>query len=111
MFLISPAFAETAATAAQQPSAIPQLFLMGGMLLIFYFILWRPQAKQRKSHKELMTNLSKGDEVLLSGGMLGRVIKVDDDYAVLDIAKDVNIKIQKNAVISSLPKGTLKAID
>ena len=58
-----------------------------------------------------MTNLSKGDEVLLSGGMLGRVIKVDDDYAVLEIAKDVNIKIQKNAVISSLPKGTLKAID
>ncbi len=111
MFLISPAFAETAAGAAQQPSAVPQLILMGGMLLIFYFILWRPQAKQRKAHKELMGNLGKGDEVIMSGGMLGRVQKVDEDYAVLEISKDVNIKIQKSAIISTLPKGTLKAIE
>ena len=110
MLLISPAFAEGAAVAAQ-PSAIPQFILMAGMLVLFYFILWRPQAKQRKLHKELMEGLGKGDEVLLSGGLLGRVLKLDDNYAVLEIANDVSIKIQKSAVVSALPKGTLKAID
>lgn len=110
MLFISPAFAEGAATAAQ-PSPIPQFILMAGMLVLFYFILWRPQAKQRKLHKELMEGLGKGDEVLLSGGILGRVLKLDDNYALLEIANEVNIKIQKSAVVSALPKGTLKAID
>lgn len=111
MFLISPAFAEVAAPAAAQPSAIPQIMLMLGMLVLFYFIMWRPQAKQRKAHKELMTSLTKNDEVLISGGLLGRINKVDENYAVLEIAPNVNIKIQKNAVVSALPKGTLKAIE
>jgi preprotein translocase subunit YajC len=110
MLLISPAFAEGAAAAAQ-PSPIPQFILMAGMLVLFYFILWRPQAKQRKLHKQLMDGLGKGDEVVLSGGLLGRVLKLDDNYAVLEIANDVSIKIQKSAVVSALPKGTLKAID
>jgi len=111
MFFISPAFAEAAPAAAAQPSAIPQMLLMAVMLVIFYFILWRPQAKQRKAHNELMTNLAKGDEIVLGGGMLGRIQKIDDNYAVVEIASNVNIKVQKNAVVSALPKGTLKAID
>lgn len=107
--LIDVAYAEAATAAA--PSAVPQFILMAGMLVIFYFILWRPQSKQRKLHKELMDNLSKGDEVLIGGGMLGRVQKIDENYAVLEIAPNVNIKIQKSSVVSALPKGTLKAID
>lgn len=110
MIFISPAFAE-AATTPVQPSPVPQFILMAGMLVLFYFILWRPQAKQRKAHKELMEGLGKGEEVLLSGGILGKIQKLDDNYAVLEIANNVTIKVQKNAVVSALPKGTLKAID
>lgn len=108
--MINVAHAEAAAAVPAQ-SPIPSFIMMAGMLVIFYFILWRPQAKQRKAHKELMEGLSKGDEVLIGGGMLGRVQKLDDNYAVLEIADGVNIKIQKSSVVSALPKGTLKAID
>ena len=108
--LLSVAYAEAAGQQAA-PSAMPQFILMAGMLLIFYFLLWRPQAKQRKQHKSLMESLGKGDEVLVGGGMLGRIQKVDENYAVLEIAPNVAIKVQKNAIVSALPKGTLKAID
>ncbi len=110
--IISTAYAEAVPAApAPQGSAISQLILLGGMLLIFYFILWRPQAKQRKEHKSLIDNLTKGDEVVMSGGILGKIIKVDELYSVIEIANNVQIKVQKAAVMASLPKGTLKAIN
>jgi len=106
---IQAAYAEGAA--APQPSPVPQLILMAGMLVLFYFILWRPQAKQRKAHQDLMSNLNKGDEVVLSGGMMGEIQKVTDNYALLEIGTGTSIKVQKSAIVSALPKGTLKAID
>lgn len=108
--MINSAYAEAGAAAAGQPGILPQVLLMGGMLVFFYFLLWRPQSKQRKSHNALMESLNKGDEVIMSGGMLGKIQKVDDLYAVLEIASNVSIKVQKNNIISALPKGTLKEI-
>ena len=109
-FFISPAYADGAAVAAQQPSAIPQLVMLGGFVLIFYFLLWRPQSKRQKEHRELVGGLGKGDEVVMNGGLMGKVTKVDDEYAVVEIANNVEVKIQKASVASVLPKGTLKAI-
>ncbi|MES2664415.1 MAG: preprotein translocase subunit YajC [Pseudomonadota bacterium] len=110
MFLISPAYAETAAATPPAGAAWIQLVMMAGLFLIFYFLLIRPQNKQRREHRALIENLTKGDEVVLGGGLLGRITQVDDQYANLEIAQNVEVRVQKSAVISALPKGTLKSI-
>ena len=107
---ISEAMAEGGAAAAAGPSAVPQLVMLGGFLLIFYFLLWRPQSKRQKEHRDLVGGLGKGDEVVMNSGMLGKVVKVDDDYLVLDTGNNVELKFQKIAVHAVLPKGTMKAI-
>ena len=84
-----------------------------GMLVIFigifYFLLIRPQMKRNKELRNLLSNLGTGDEVMTSGGLLGRVEKVSESYVDLAIADNVVIKVQKQAVISVVPKGTLKS--
>ncbi|HEV2614305.1 MAG TPA: preprotein translocase subunit YajC [Gammaproteobacteria bacterium] len=75
---------------------------------LFYLMLWLPQAKRAKAHRNLMSNLQKGDEIITSGGMLGKIAKVEDDFITLTIAPNVDIAIQKDSVAASVPKGTLK---
>ena len=87
-----------------------QVIFFAGFIAIFYFLIWRPQSKRAKEHKELMAGLNKGDEVVTSGGIAGRINKVADDFIVLEIADNVEIKVQKVAVGAALPKGTLKDI-
>src|SRR5690606_13008546 len=87
-----------------------QVIFFAGFILIFYFLIWRPQSKRAKEHKELMSGLNKGDEVVTSGGVAGRITKVADDFIVLEVADNVEIKVQKVAVGAALPKGTLKDI-
>ena len=70
----------------------------------------RPQSKRNKEHKALMEGLNKGDEVVISGGMMGKVVKVTDDFVVVEVANNVEISFQKGAVTATLPKGTLKNI-
>ncbi|WP_458524425.1 preprotein translocase subunit YajC [Onishia taeanensis] len=106
-FLISPAHAEGGAAAG---GGIAQIVMLGGFVLIFYFLLWRPQAKRAKQHKQLIGGLSKGDEVVIGGGMLGRITKVTDEFIAMEIAEGTEINVQKNAVASVLPKGTIKSI-
>jgi preprotein translocase subunit YajC len=77
---------------------------------VFYFMIWRPQAKRTKDHKNLMASLSKGDEVVTSGGIIGRISKVSDDFVTLTLAEGVETHFQKAAVASVLPKGTIKSI-
>ncbi len=108
-FFISEALANAPAAAAQ-PNPLTPFIMLGGMLLIFYFMLWRPQSKRAKEHKQLIESLSKGDEVVINGGLMGRITKVDEQYAVLELAQNVEVKVQKSAIASTLPKGTLKAI-
>lgn len=94
------------------PSAVMQLLFFGGFILIFYFLMWRPQSKRAKEHRELVGSLSKGDEVITNGGIAGKITKVSDneDFVVVEVAPNVEMKIQKQAVASALPKGTLKSI-
>lgn len=80
-------------------------------ILIFYFLLWRPQSKRAKEHRELVSRVSVGDEVMTNGGLLGRISRVNDDYLRLNIAEGVDITVQKNAVTRVLPKGTIKTLN
>jgi preprotein translocase subunit YajC len=72
--------------------------------------MWRPQSKRAKEHKNLVGSLSKGDEVLTNGGIAGKVTKVNEDFVVVEVSEGVELKIQKVAIASALPKGTLKGI-
>ncbi len=96
--------------AAQQPSFTFNLILFGGMILLFWLLLIRPQSKRAKEHRELIAGISKGDEVMTSGGLLGKVTKIDGEYMALQIADGVEIKLQKSSVAAALPKGTLDQI-
>ena len=99
---------------AQEPTSAPSLtynlILFGGMFLLFYLILWRPQSKRAKEHRELVGNISKGDEVMTSGGLLGKVTRVGDDYIAIEVADGVEMKVQKSSVAAALPKGTINQI-
>ena len=108
-FFISAAYADNAA-GAPPGGEYMQFVLLAGFLVIFYLMIWRPQAKRAKEHRNLVSGLQKGDEVVTSGGIAGKVIKVTDDFLVLEASDTVELKIQKSAVIAALPKGTLKAI-
>ncbi|GHC16408.1 preprotein translocase subunit YajC [Aidingimonas halophila] len=108
-FFISPAHAEGGVGAG---GGIAQIVMLVGFVLIFYFLLWRPQAKRAKQHKQLINGLSKGDEIVIGGGLLGRVTSVSDDseFITMEISEGTEVSVQKNAVAAVLPKGTLKSI-
>ncbi len=89
---------------------IGQVIFFGGFILIFYLLIWRPQSKRAKEHKALMAGLNKGDEVVTTGGIAGRITRVTDDFIMVEVADNVEIKVQKVAVTTALPKGTLKDI-
>jgi len=109
-FFIAEAYADGAAQAAQAPSPWINLVLLGGMVVIFYFLLWRPQSKRQKEHQALVNSLNKGDEVITGGGLLGKITKVSDDFVTVEIANNVSVNVQKGSVTAVLPKGTIKAI-
>jgi len=109
-FFISSAFAQAADGAATAPSPIYNFLFLGGFVVIFYFLIWRPQSKRAKEHKSLLESISKGDEVLTTGGMLGKVNRIDDHYVALQVADNVELKLQKSSVAAVLPKGTIKSI-
>ena len=106
---ISQAFAQAGAQ-APQPSPWPSIIMMVGLFVFFWFLIIRPQRKRQKEHDELVSNLSKGDEVVMTSGMLGKITKLDGDYIVLQAADNMELKFQRIAVHAVLPKGTLKQI-
>lgn len=87
-----------------------QIVFLVGLFVIFYFIAIRPQRKRQKEHQEMVAALSKGDEIVTSAGILGRITDLDDNYMVLNVTDNVNLKLQRVHVHSVLPKGTLKSI-
>ncbi|MBL4829200.1 MAG: preprotein translocase subunit YajC [Aliivibrio sp.] len=90
-----------------------QMFIMLGMFaVIFYFMIYRPQAKRTKEHKNLMSSMGKGDEVLTSGGLVGKITKTteDNDYIVIALNDSNEVTIKKDFVSAVLPKGTLKSL-
>jgi preprotein translocase subunit YajC len=102
---ISTAHAQGAPQADPFGFLLPMLVIFGA----FYFLLIRPQQKRQKAHTQLVAGLSVGDEVLTAGGILGKVTAVSDHYATLNIAENVEIKIQKSTVSAVVPKGTMDA--
>ena len=109
-FFISEAMAEAAPQAVQQPPAFVQFLPLILLAAVFYFLLIRPQNKRNKEHKNLLAGIDKGDEVLTNGGIIGKVVKVDEAFVVLQVANNLELKFQKGAIASSLPKGTMKSI-
>ena len=90
-----------------------QLFIMLGLFaVIFYFMIYRPQAKRVKEHKSLMSSMGKGDEVMTNGGLLGRITKVsaESDYIVLALNDNTEVTIKKDFITAVLPKGTMKSL-
>ncbi|MFA7437755.1 preprotein translocase subunit YajC [Castellaniella sp.] len=102
------------AQAAGEPNALMSMLPIILMFVILYFLMIRPQMKRQKDHKKMVQALAKGDEVILSGGLLGKIIKVSDSYLTLEIAqladKPVETIVQRSAVTAVLPKGTIKSL-
>src|SRR6056297_65628 len=100
------------AQTAQQPQGgeMFQILFLVGLFVLFYFIAIRPQRKRQKEHAEMVASLNKGDEVVTSSGILGKITSLDDNYMVLNVANNVDMKFQRVHVHAVLPKGTLKSI-
>lgn len=106
-FLISSAYAQAPSGAAPSPlmSFLPLIILFG----IFYFMLIRPQMKRAKEQRAMIGALGRGDEVVTSGGLLGRIEELSDQFVTLEIADGIRVKVNKQHITAVLPKGTLKA--
>ncbi len=107
---IANAHAQAAGQPAPQGGEMFQIFFLVGLFVLFYFIAIRPQRKRQKEHAEMVAALNKGDEVVTSSGILGKVTSLDDNYMVLNVANNVDMKFQRVHVHAVLPKGTLKSI-
>ncbi|MGC8697874.1 MAG: preprotein translocase subunit YajC [Halothiobacillus sp.] len=108
MFFISDAMADAAPTAAQQPSLIATFLPLILIFGVMYFLLIRPQVKRQKELKKLVESIEKGDEIITNGGLLGRVVKVTEAFLIIEVADNVTMVVQRNAVATVMPKGTLK---
>jgi len=106
-FLINDAWAQ-AAPAAQAPGLEGLLFPLG-ILVFFYFLFIRPQAKRNKEQKEMLKALTKGSEVVTNGGLLGKVVDIDENFVQLEVADNVILQVQRHAIANMMPKGTYKA--
>ena len=106
--LISDAYAQASAPAGG--GMLMELPLIALVIAIFYFVVIRPQTKRSKEQKSMIEALQKGDEVITSGGELGRVTKLTGNYLILEVSPNVEIILQKTAIQTLLPKGTLKSI-
>ena len=106
--MISSAYAQSAGAPAE--GIMGQFLIIGLMFALMYFFMIRPQMKKAKEHRAMTEALQKGDEVVALGGVLGKVTKVTDTYVTLEIAPNTEITIQRAAIGTLLPKGTIKSI-
>jgi preprotein translocase subunit YajC len=109
--LVSQAWAQSAG--GQQAPGMDLIGLLPIVLMfvVLYFLMIRPQAKKAKEHRAMVAALAKGDEVVAGGGMLGKVTRVDDSYVTLEIAPNVEVRVQRPSIQLVLPKGTLRKAD
>ena len=109
---ISEAFAQAApaaTAAAESPfGGITGMLPILLMFVVLYFVMIRPQMKRQKEHKTMVDALAKGDEVVTSGGLLGKITKIGESFIGVEIANGVEIQVQRAAVVQVLPKGTVK---
>jgi preprotein translocase subunit YajC len=109
LFIIT---AHAAAAPAPTGGGMEMIIMLAVFGLVFFFMIYRPQAKRVKEHKNLMESLTKGDEVLTQGGIVGKIIKVSDEkeFIVVSISEGTEVTVQKGAINAVLPKGTMKAL-
>lgn len=108
-FFISNAYADGGSVADSNPYFLPIMLVVFG--LFFYFMIMRPQQKRAKAHRELMSSISKGDEVLTNGGLIGRVVKVSENgYITLELNENNEVVIKRDFITAVLPKGTMKSL-
>lgn len=106
MNFITEAFAQSSGSSSTG-DVLSQILLISVFVLIFYLLIWRPQAKRAKEHRNLMEQLVVGDEISTSGGVIGKIMEIKGDHVVLKINPDgTTIQIQKSHITSVLPKGT-----
>lgn len=108
-FFISDALAQ-ASTATQANDSLFSLMMVGVFVALMYFMMIRPQQQRLKAQQSLIQSLKEGDEVMISGGILGQIVKLDDQYMKLKLTEQCEIHVQKQSVVSILPRGTLKAL-
>lgn len=107
-FLISPAYAQAAG--APSGGGLGQILILVVFVAIFYFMLIRPQQKRMKEQQAMLAKLANGDEVVTSGGILGRITEVGDSFVTLEVAAGVRIHVQRSQISQLMPKGTLKGV-
>ena len=108
-FFISDAMAAAAPAATAQADSF-SFIMIAAILFLGYFMLIRPQNKRAKEHRDLLSRLKKGDEIITSGGILAKVISLDEQYIKVSLVEGIEVHLQKGAVSAVLPKGTLKSL-
>jgi preprotein translocase subunit YajC len=107
--LITSAFAQSGGTASGSDTLFTFLPMIA-IFVVFYFLLIRPQQKKQKEARSMLDALEKGNEVVTAGGIVGRIVKLGDQYATLEIANGVEMTVQRGAISQLLPKGTIKSL-
>ena len=106
-FFISDALAAISDSATAAGGGLSVMVMPIIFLFIFYFMLWRPQSKRAKEQRELIDGLQKSDEVVINGGMLAKIHEISENFLVVTISNGVQVTVQRNAVSTILPKGTI----
>jgi preprotein translocase subunit YajC len=104
------ATAHAAGESASQPGLMANVLMIAVFVAIFYFLIWRPQSKRAKEHRSLIESLGVDSEVVFAGGLMGKITKLEGDFAVVELSRGVEVKIQRASVISVLPEGTLNSL-
>ena len=107
--LISPAYAQAAGAASQSDTLLTFLPMIA-IFVVFYFLLIRPQQKKAKDARAMLDALEKGNEIVTAGGIVGRITRLTDQYATLEVAPNVEMTVQRGAISQLLPKGTIKTL-
>ena len=95
---------------SQEASSVPFFIMLAVFFFFLYFTIWRPQTKRAREQQALLGALQKGDEVMTSGGLMGRIATLSDQYIGLTVADGVQMFVQKTAIVSQLPKGTMSSL-
>lgn len=103
---ISNAYAQAATGGGDTASSLMSMLPLALMFIVLYFIMIRPQMKKQKEHRKMIEALAKGDEVVIAGGVLGRVSKLGDSFIHVEVASGVELQVQRPSVVQVLPKGT-----
>jgi preprotein translocase subunit YajC len=109
LVLITPAYAQAAGSTSQSDTLLTFLPMIA-IFVVFYFLLIRPQQKKAKETRAMLAALEKGNEVVTAGGIVGRIARLTDQYAVIEVAPNVEMTVQRGAIAQLLPKGTIKAL-